>query len=396
MLDLGFLPDVERLLRLTPADRQTMLFSATMPGEVVTLARRHLHRPTNIRAEEPRRAGRAAADHAARLPDAPDGQDRGRWPGCCRPRTAACPWCSARPSGPPTRSSTALTDRGFAAARRARRPGPVASASGRCGPSAAGKIDVLVATDVAARGIDVDDVTHVVNYECPDDEKTYLHRIGRTGRAGRTGVAVTFVDWRDMQRWKLIDERAAPRPARAGGDLLHLRAPVHRPVDPAGRTGKLPRELRGVRAGLAAEEEEDLGETGPAAPAGARPAAGTRSAVRRRRPVTEPFPVAEGADDSPARDGDAVRSGHGRAPATSRPRPPRRVPVAAAAAPAAAMMSPGRRPPSRRGHRRAHRAHPDMSTPTSLELPDGTRQATVSDGARRVRRARRHARRRAL
>ena len=59
-----------------------------------------------------------------------------------------------------------------------------------------GKIDVLVATDVAARGLDVDDVTHVINYECPEDDKAYLHRIGRTGRAGRNGIAVTFVDWR--------------------------------------------------------------------------------------------------------------------------------------------------------------------------------------------------------
>ncbi|WP_418605990.1 helicase-related protein [Georgenia sp. SUBG003] len=70
----------------------------------------------------------------------------------------------------------------------------------------AGKIDVLVATDVAARGIDVDDVTHVVNYQCPEDEKIYLHRIGRTGRAGNTGTAVTFVDWDDMPRWSLINK----------------------------------------------------------------------------------------------------------------------------------------------------------------------------------------------
>ena len=61
-----------------------------------------------------------------------------------------------------------------------------------------GKVDVLVATDVAARGIDVENVTHVINYQCPEDEKTYVHRIGRTGRAGNTGVAVTFVDWDDL------------------------------------------------------------------------------------------------------------------------------------------------------------------------------------------------------
>ena len=69
----------------------------------------------------------------------------------------------------------------------------------------AGTIDVLVATDVAARGIDVEGVTHVINYECPDDDKTYVHRIGRTGRAGASGIAITFVDWADRTRWKVIN-----------------------------------------------------------------------------------------------------------------------------------------------------------------------------------------------
>jgi superfamily II DNA/RNA helicase len=68
-----------------------------------------------------------------------------------------------------------------------------------------GKIDVLVATDVAARGIDVEGISHVINYECPDDDKAYVHRIGRTGRAGASGIAVTFVDWIDQARWKSIN-----------------------------------------------------------------------------------------------------------------------------------------------------------------------------------------------
>jgi len=69
-----------------------------------------------------------------------------------------------------------------------------------------GKLQVLVATDVAARGIDVTGVTHVVNYTCPEDEKNYVHRIGRTGRAGATGIAITFVDWSDLHRWKMINK----------------------------------------------------------------------------------------------------------------------------------------------------------------------------------------------
>jgi superfamily II DNA/RNA helicase len=69
-----------------------------------------------------------------------------------------------------------------------------------------GKLRVLVATDVAARGIDVQGISHVINYTCPEDEKVYVHRIGRTGRAGATGTAVTFVDWADLHRWKLINK----------------------------------------------------------------------------------------------------------------------------------------------------------------------------------------------
>jgi superfamily II DNA/RNA helicase len=144
-----------------------------------------------------------------------------------------------------------------------------------------GKVDVLVATEVAARGIDVDDVTHVINYECPDDEKTYLHRIGRTGRAGRTGVAVTFVDWRDMHRWKLINDALGigqPEPAETYSTSEHLFTDLS---IPPGATGTLPRELRGVRAGLAAEAEEDLGETGRTR--SRQRSAGGRSRNRGRR-----------------------------------------------------------------------------------------------------------------
>jgi superfamily II DNA/RNA helicase len=124
-----------------------------------------------------------------------------------------------------------------------------------------GKIDVLVATDVAARGIDVDDVTHVINYQCPEDQKIYLHRTGRTGRAGKTGVAVTFVDWDDMPRWGLIDrglDLGYPEPEETYSNSPHL----YEEMDiPEGTTGSLPRANR-TREGLGAEALEDLGETG--------------------------------------------------------------------------------------------------------------------------------------
>src|ERR1700761_3280669 len=298
MLDLGFLPDVERLLRLTPADRQTMLFSATMRGEVVTLARRHMHRPTNIRAEEPEElaAPPLTTQHVFRthhldkievLARLLQAKDRGLSMVFCQTKRAV------------DQVTIALSERGFDAA----------AVHGDLGQSQreralrafrAGKIDVLVATDVAARGIDVDDVTHVINYECPDDEKTYLHRIGRTGRAGKAGVAVTFVDWRDMQRWKNIDTALGigqPEPAETYSTSEHLFTDLSIPPD---ATGSLPRELRGARAGLDAEAEEDLGETGPTRSrrrsSGGRSRSRTRSKSRRA------------GDGTGSGDGDAVRA----------------------------------------------------------------------------------------
>jgi superfamily II DNA/RNA helicase len=260
MLDLGFLPDVERILQLTPGTQQTMLFSATMPGEVVTLARRHLRRPTHVRAETidapapvPSTRQHVFRSHhldkievLARVLQA---EGRGLTMVFCQTKRVA------------DQVAGALATRGFA----------VATVHGDLGQGQreralrafrSGKVDVLVATDVAARGLDVEDVTHVVNYECPDDEKAYLHRIGRTGRAGRDGVAVTFVDWRDMHRWKLINEALGlgqPEPAETYSTSEHLFSELGIPLDVK---GTLPQAMRG-RAGLEAEDIEDIGETGP-------------------------------------------------------------------------------------------------------------------------------------
>ncbi|MBV9205160.1 MAG: DEAD/DEAH box helicase [Actinobacteria bacterium] len=259
MLDLGFLPDVERIVGLTPDDRQTMLFSATMPGDVVTLARRHMRRPTNVRAEghdEPAPAP-GTRQHVFRthqldkievLARVLQASGRGLTMVFCQTKRAA------------DQVANALASRGFA----------VATVHGDLGQGQreralrafrSGKVDVLTATEVAARGLDVDDVTHVVNYECPDDDKTYVHRIGRTGRAGRAGVAVTFVDWADMPRWKLIDDALGlgqPEPAETYSTSEHLYAQLDIPRE---ATGTLPRAMR-ARAGLEAEALEDIGETG--------------------------------------------------------------------------------------------------------------------------------------
>ena len=259
MLDLGFLPDVEKILRLTPSQRQTMLFSATMPGEVVTLARRHLRRPTHVRAEhhdEPAHVP-STEQHVFRahqmdkieiLARVLQAEGRGLTIVFCRTKRAS------------DQVAAALATRGFAAAAV---HGDLGQGQRERAMRAfrSGKVDVLVATDVAARGLDVDDVTHVVNYECPEDDKAYLHRTGRTGRAGRTGVAVTFVDWADLKRWKLINDALGlgqPEPAETYSTSEHLYSSLGIPRD---ATGTLPAAKRD-RLGLEAEDLEDIGETG--------------------------------------------------------------------------------------------------------------------------------------
>jgi superfamily II DNA/RNA helicase len=271
MLDLGFLPDVERILSLTPADRQTMLFSATMPGEVVTLARRHLSRPMHIRAEQHDEQAYVPStrqyiyrahqmDKIEVLARVLQAEGRGLSIVFCRTKRSA------------DQVSSALTTRGFAAAAV---HGDLGQGQRERAMRAfrTGKVDVLVATEVAARGLDIDDVTHVINYECPEDEKAYLHRIGRTGRAGRTGVAVTFVDWNDMSRWKMIDELLSlgiPEPAETYSTSEHLYSDL---AIPAGAKGTLPRAQR-ARAGLEAEQLEDIGETGRIRSHSAQPSRG--------------------------------------------------------------------------------------------------------------------------
>jgi superfamily II DNA/RNA helicase len=260
MLDLGFLPDVEKILGLTPASRQTMLFSATMPGAVVALARRYMTQPTHIRAIDPTDDGATVAaveqfvyrahamDKVELLARVLQAEGRGLTMIFCRTKRTVA------------KVADELAIRGFAAA----------AIHGDLGQGAReqamrafrnGKVDVLVATDVAARGIDVDDVTHVINYQCPEDEKTYLHRIGRTARAGAEGVAITLVDWDDLHRWALINKTLDlgipdPQETYSNSDHLYIDLGI-----PQGTGSTLPGTQQ-VRAGLAAEEVEDLGETG--------------------------------------------------------------------------------------------------------------------------------------
>jgi superfamily II DNA/RNA helicase len=260
MLDMGFLPDVERIVAMIPAKRQTMLFSATMPGQIVNLARRYMSQPMHLRAADmgdENATVDAIEQHVWRVHPMDKVELLAR---ILQADGRELAMIFTRTKRKAQRVCDDLTERGFA----------VGTVHGDLGQGAreqalrafrTGKVDVLVATDVAARGIDVDNVTHVINYECPDDEKTYLHRIGRTGRAGHTGTAVTFVDWEDVARWQMID-RALKLPFKDPIETYSTSDHVYTGLNiPAGTTGTLPKASR-TREGLGAEKVEDLGETG--------------------------------------------------------------------------------------------------------------------------------------
>ena len=204
MLDLGFLPDVERLLAMTPETRQTMLFSATMPAAIVSLARTHMRHPMNIRAEssDDNQMVPATAQFIYQAHDLDKPEIIGR---ILQAEDAGKIIVFTRTKRQAQRVADDLAERGFDASPLHGDMAQVAREKALT-KFREDKLRVLVATDVAARGIDVAGVTHVINYTCPEDDKTYVHRIGRTGRAGASGIAITFVDWADLHRWKMINK----------------------------------------------------------------------------------------------------------------------------------------------------------------------------------------------
>jgi superfamily II DNA/RNA helicase len=309
MLDMGFLPDVERIVAMLPTDRQTMLFSATMPGQILSLARRYMQQPTHIRAAIPGDESStvdAIEQHVWRAHSMDKEELLAR---VLQAETCTRTVVFTRTKRSAQRVCDALRERGFAAV----------TVHGDLGQGAReqalsdfreGRAAVLIATDVAARGIDIEAVTHVINLECPDDEKAYVHRIGRTGRAGANGVAITLVDWADIARWQMINRAlglAFPEPLETYSTSEHVYAGLG--IDPSvtGRIGsaagsaapartsprpsedtKRPRQRNRSRSGGSSGQAKVSSTPTPAA-AGAPPAgesgasAASRSRSRQRR-----------------------------------------------------------------------------------------------------------------
>jgi superfamily II DNA/RNA helicase len=322
MLDLGFLPDVENLLSRTPETRQTMLFSATMPAAIVSLARTHMRHPMNIRAESSydTQLVPATAQFIYQAHDLDKPEIIGR---ILQAEDAEKVIVFTRTKRQAQRVADDLSERGF-------RSSPLHGDMAQVAREKAltkfrdGKLRVLVATDVAARGIDVQGVSHVINYTCPEDEKTYIHRIGRTGRAGASGIAVTFVDWADLHRWKMINKALdlpfeepqetystsahlhhdlgipteakgrivppAPEPPREAGAREHTRP--DRPTRSRARSRTRTRGGQSV-AGSGSEQPATAGASGGDQSGGAeRPPGQSRSRSRRRRRTSGPSSAA--------------------------------------------------------------------------------------------------------
>ncbi|ASW91726.1 DEAD/DEAH box helicase [Mycobacterium marseillense] len=307
MLDLGFLPDIERILRQIPVDRQSMLFSATMPDPIITLARTFMSQPTHIRAEAPHSA--ATHDTTAQYAYRAHALDKVELVSrVLQADGRGATMIFTRTKRTAQKVADELAERGFAV-------GAVHGDLGQVAREKAlkafrgGDIDVLVATDVAARGIDIDDVTHVINYQIPEDEQAYVHRIGRTGRAGKTGVAVTLVDWDELTRWALIDKALGldcPEPPETYSSSPHLYDELGIPAEAAGTVGAA-RKAQGARRS---------GERAGPKPAGQKSEktarrSGTRRRTRGGQPVSG-HPSGNGAASS---NGDAT----GETPAGSPP-----------------------------------------------------------------------------
>ena len=314
MLDLGFLSDIEKLFAQTPADRHTMLFSATMPGPIVALARRFMNRPIHIRASDPDEGlMQANIEHLVYRAHSMDkdevigrilmAEGRGKTIIFTRTKRAAAKLVEE------------LGDRGFDATavhgdlNQEQRERAMASFK-------SGKKDILIATDVAARGIDVEDVTHVINHTIPEDDKAYLHRVGRTGRAGKTGIAVTFVDWDDMHKWSLINKAldfGQPEPMETYSSSPHLYTDLKIPAGSKGRLRATP--IKDVVAGASAPRSGSArsesgrsggGRSGSRTGSG-RPDSGRADAARSTAPRADAAPTTDG--DRPTRSRSRTRVG---------------------------------------------------------------------------------------
>ncbi|CQR74669.1 DEAD-box ATP-dependent RNA helicase CshA [Sporomusa ovata DSM 2662] len=205
MLDMGFVDDLESILQHVPVERQTLLFSATMPTEIMALANKYMKDRVTVTISK--------EQLTVPLTDQIYYETRDKLDGLCRvldSETVGRVIIFCRTKKGVDDLVASLSARGYISdalhgdLSQAQRDRVMKKFRD-------GKLDILIATDVAARGLDIDDITHVINYDIPQDPESYVHRIGRTGRAGKKGVAITFIQPREYRQLKLIEKEVKTR-----------------------------------------------------------------------------------------------------------------------------------------------------------------------------------------
>jgi superfamily II DNA/RNA helicase len=293
-----------------------MLFSATMPDPIITLARTFMNQPTHIRAEAPHSAAThdTTVQHAFRAHALDKVEMVAR---ILQANGRGATMIFTRTKRTAQKVADELAERGF----------KVGAVHGDLGQGArekalkafrTGEVDVLVATDVAARGIDIDDITHVINYQIPEDEQAYVHRIGRTGRAGKTGIAVTLVDWDELPRWTMIDKALGlnnPDPVETYSSSPHLHAELDIPEGATGSIGKPTRTAdRPKREGRDGEKRESRDRDAD------RPARARDRSRQRTRGGSSATGHVEGAESNATPGAETSENGDSASPARKRRR----------------------------------------------------------------------------
>jgi ATP-dependent RNA helicase DeaD len=301
MLKMGFIEEVERMLSLVPKPRQVALFSATMPEPIARIAQRHLVNPERVEIEH---HSISAPDIEQRFLNVAEGQKLEVLTQMLELEEADAVLVFRRTKNGAAELAEKLGGRGFVAEamhgdmKQAERESVIRRLR-------AGKIDIVVATDVAARGLDVELITHVVNYDIPNDVEAYVHRIGRTGRAGRSGVATLFITPRERRMMREIERftgtsiKPMKMPSRA--DVAARRIAVFKET--------LRKELQAGELDLYVEIVTQLADEGPSdmadvAAAAARLAHGTRAVSTQA--AAEPPPPAP-REKAPVRDDDEAK-----------------------------------------------------------------------------------------
>jgi ATP-dependent RNA helicase DeaD len=285
MLKMGFVEEVDRILGAAPAERQIALFSATMPDDVLRIARRHQKNAENIEVEH---KSVSAPDIEQRFLNVSEGQKLEVLTQILELQPAEAVLIFRRTKNGSAELAEKLEGRGFAAvAMHGDMSQPLRESVIR--RLRAGQVEIVVATDVAARGLDVEQIEHVINYDVPHDVESYVHRIGRTGRAGRSGVATLFVTPRERRMMREIERFT-------GTQIKPMKMPTRADLA-AKRIGVFKESIRKTIAegdlDMYVELVEQLVEEGPfdmadVAAAAARIANGSRSLVKAKEQESVP------------------------------------------------------------------------------------------------------------